>query len=166
MITDKERERFTTLLPLLDQGLWIEQRLYEIIQEHITSPRRKGVNDLASIDTRKTTLLPDSKYSFGFGAPAELALPIVAAYRVFLDKDYKWILPFNEFAEDFLQHLWNNYYRKYLIAEKTAGNTVGAKICRNHEIWENLYVSAQSYLNGRLVKMVNSSKRQELTLKG
>ncbi|WP_375494147.1 hypothetical protein [uncultured Nostoc sp.] len=25
------------------------------------------VNDLASIDTRKNTLLPDSKYSFGFG---------------------------------------------------------------------------------------------------
>ncbi|WP_341529996.1 AIPR family protein [Nostoc sp. UHCC 0302] len=164
VITDKERERFTTLLPLLSQGLWIEQRLYEIIQEHITSPRRKGVNDLASIDTRKTILLPDSKYSFGFGAPAELALPIVAAYRVFLDKDYKWILPFDEFAEDFLQHLWNNYFRKYLISEKIAGNTVGAKICRNHEIWESLYVSAQSYLNGRLVKMVNSSKREELTL--
>ncbi|MBW4689228.1 MAG: AIPR family protein [Komarekiella atlantica HA4396-MV6] len=165
-ITDKERERFTTLLPLLSQGLWIEQRLYEIIQSHITNPRRKGVNDLASIDTRKTTLLPDSKYSFGFGAPAELALPIVASYRVFLDKDYNWILPFDEFAEDFLQHIWSNNFRKYLVSEKTAGNTVGAKICRNHEIWESLYVSAQSYLNGCLVKMVNSSKRETLTLKG
>lgn len=26
----------------------------------------------------------------------------------------------------FLQHLWGNYFRKYLIAQKTAGNTVGA----------------------------------------
>ncbi|MHC5747248.1 MAG: AIPR family protein, partial [Nostoc sp.] len=74
--------------------------------------------------------------------------------------DYKWILPFNEFAEDFLQHLWNNYFRKYLVSEKTAGNTVGTKISRNQEIWESLYISAQSYLNQHLVKMVNSSKAE------
>ncbi len=160
-ITDTERERLTALLPLLSQSLWIEQRLYEIIQEHISNPRRKGVNDLASIDIRKTTLLPDSKYSFGFGAPTDLALPIIASYRVFLDKDYKWILPFNEFAEDFLQHLWTNYFRKYLVSEKTAGNTVGTKISRNQEIWESLYISAQSYLNQHLMKMVNSSKQEE-----
>ena len=160
-ITDAERERLTALLPLLSQALWIEQRLYEIIQDHISSPRRKGSNDLASIDIRKTTLLPDSKYSFGFGAPTDLALPIIASYRVFLDQDYKWILPFNEFAEDFLQHLWTSYFRKYLVSEKTAGNTVGTKISRNQEIWESLYISAQSYLNQHLMKMVNSSKSEE-----
>ncbi|MBN3960058.1 AIPR family protein [Nostoc sp. NMS8] len=164
-ITDTERERLIALLPLLSQALWIEQRLYELIQDHISNPRRKGVNDLASIDTRKNTLLPDSKYSFGFGAPTDLALPIIASYRVFLDQDYKWILPFNEFAEDFLQHVWTNYFRKYLISEKTAGNTVGTKISRNQEIWESLYISAQSYLNQHLVKMVSSSKKREnLTL--
>ena len=163
-ITDTERERLTILLPLLSQVLWIEQRLYEVIQEHISNPRKKGVNDLASIDTRKNTLLPDSKYSFGFGAPTDLALPIIASYRVFLDKDYKWILPFEEFAEDFLQHLWTNYYRKYLVSEKIAGNTVSTKISRNQEIWESLYISAQSYLNQHLVKMVNFNKREKLTL--
>jgi hypothetical protein len=163
-ITDTERERLTALLPLLTHALWIEQRLYEIIQDYISNPRRKGVNDLASIDIRKTTLLPDSKYSFGFGAPTDLALPIIASYRVFLDKDYKWILPFNEFAEDFLQHLWTNYFRKYLVSEKTAGNTVGTKISRNQEIWESLYISAQSYLNSSLMQMVKSGK-QELEAK-
>ncbi|MBE9036604.1 AIPR family protein [aff. Roholtiella sp. LEGE 12411] len=163
-ITDTERQRLTLLLPLLPKSLWIEQRLYEIVQEHISNPRRKGVNDLASIDTRKSTLLLDSKYSFGFGAPTDLALPIIASYRVFLDENYNWIIPFEEFSEDFLQHLWNNYYRKYLVSEKIAGNTVGTRICRNQEIWESLYISAQSYLNQHLMKMVNSAKRQELTL--
>ncbi|MBD6620326.1 AIPR family protein [Komarekiella sp. 'clone 1'] len=163
-ITDTERERLTLLLPLLPKALWIEQRLYEIVEEHISNPRRKGVNDLASIDTRKNTLLLDSKYSFGFGAPTDLALPIIASYRVFLDENYNWIIPFDEFAEDFLQHLWVNYYRKYLVSEKIAGNTVGTRICRNQEIWESLYISAQSYLNQHLMKMVNSTKRQELTL--
>jgi hypothetical protein len=160
-ITDTERERLILLLPLLTHALWIEQRLYELIQEHISNPRRKGVNDLASIDIRKTTLLPDSKYSFGFGAPTDLALPIIASYRVFLNEDYKWIIPFDEFAEDFLQHLWANYFRKYLVSEKTAGNTVGTKISRNQEIWESLYISAQSYLNSSLMKMVNSGKQEE-----
>lgn len=164
-ISDTERERLTALLPLLTHALWIEQRLYELIQEHISNPRKKGINDLASIDIRKTTLLPDSKYSFGFGAPTDLALPIIASYRVFLDQDYKWILPFNEFAEDFLQHVWTNYFRKYLVSEKTAGNTVGTKISRNQEIWESLYISAQSYLNQHLVKIVNSRNQSEkLTL--
>ncbi|UKP01050.1 AIPR family protein [Nostoc sp. UHCC 0870] len=163
-LSDAERERLTLLLPLLPKALWLEQRVFEIIQEHITNPRRKGVNDLASIDTRKNTLLPDSRYSFGFSAPADIAMPIVAAYRVFLDEQYNWIIPFDEFAEDFVQHLWTNYYKKYLVSEKLALNTVGSKICRNPEIWDSLYVSAQSYLNQHLMKMVNSKGREELKL--
>ncbi|MBD2568747.1 AIPR family protein [Anabaena sp. WFMT] len=164
-LSDAERERLIKLLPLLTKAMWIEQRLYEIIQEYISKPKRKGINDLASIDMRKNTLLADSKYSFGFGAPGDLALPIVASYRVFLDKEYNWIVPFEDLAEDFLQQLWDSYFRKYLISEKIAGNTVGAKICRNQEIWDSLYIFAQSYLNQLLVKMVNSAKREELTLK-
>lgn len=163
-ITDAERERLSKLLPLLSQAMWIEQRLYEIVQEHISNPRRKGVNDLASIDTRKNTLLPDSKYSFGFGAPTDLALPIIAAYRVFLDENYNWIIPFEELAENFLQHLWGNHYRKYLVSEKMAGNTIGTKVSRSLELWESLYISAQSYLNQHLMKMVNSSKRDSVVL--
>ncbi|GAX38837.1 AIPR family protein [Nodularia sp. NIES-3585] len=163
-ITDAERERLSKLLPLLSQAMWIEQRLYEIVQEHISNPRRKGVNDLASIDTRKNTLLPDSKYSFGFGAPTDLALPIVASYRVFLDEDYNWIIPFDELAENFLQHLWGNHYRKYLVSEKMAGNTIGTKVSRSQELWESLYISAQSYLNQHLMKMVNSSKSDSFAL--
>ncbi|WGV29054.1 AIPR family protein [Halotia branconii] len=164
-LSEAERQRLSKLLPLLPKGLWIEQRLFQVIEEHITKPKRKGVVDLASIDPRKNTLLPDSRYSFGFAAPADIAMPIVAAYRVFLDENYNWIIPFDEFAEDFLQHLWANYYRKYLVSEKLAGNTVGSKICRNPVIWDNLYVSAQSYLNQQLMKMVTSNtKREELKL--
>ncbi|MBD2535381.1 abortive phage infection protein, partial [Nostoc flagelliforme FACHB-838] len=140
--------------------------LFKTIEEHITNPRKKGVIDLASIDARKNTLLPDSRYSFGFSAPADIAMPIVAAYRVFLDENYNWLIPFDDFAEDFLQHLWANYYRKYLVSEKLAGNTVGSKICRNPIIWDNLYVSAQNHLNQQLLKMVgsNNNKREQLTL--
>jgi hypothetical protein len=47
------------------------------------------------------------------------------------------------------------------VSEKTAGNTVGTKISRNQEIWESLYISAQSYLNQHLMKMVNSGKQEE-----
>ncbi|RCJ29447.1 hypothetical protein A6770_22220 [Nostoc minutum NIES-26] len=65
-----------------------------------TRPRPVGSNT-----TRKNTLLPDSRYSFGFSAPADIAMPIVAAYRVFLDEQYNWVIPFDQFAEDFLQHL-------------------------------------------------------------
>ncbi|MBD2450489.1 AIPR family protein [Nostoc sp. FACHB-152] len=165
-LSEAERQRLSSLLPLLPKALWIEQRLFKTIEEHITNPRRKkGIVDLASIDPRKNTLLPDSRYSFGFGAPADIAMPIIAAYRVFLDEKYNWIIPFEEFAEDFLQHLWTNYYRKYLISEKLAGNTIGSKICRNPVIWDNLYVCAQSYLNQQLMKMVSSNtKREELKL--
>ncbi|QLE46476.1 abortive phage infection protein (plasmid) [Nostoc sp. C052] len=154
-ITDTERERLTRLLPLLPKALHIEQRLYQLIEKHITSPKARGINNLASIDIRKSTLLPDSRYSFGFGAPTDIALPIVAAFRVFLDEKYFWVIPFEEFAEDFLQQAWEQY-RKYLISEKSLGNTVGTKICRSQEIWESMYVLAQSYLNKHLLTIVNS----------
>ena len=165
-LSDAERERLSKLLPLLSKAMWIEERLFKTIEEHITNPRKKGVIDLASIDARKNTLLPNSRYSFGFSAPADIAMPIVAAYRVFLDENYNWLIPFDEFALDFLQHLWTNYYKKYLVSEKLAGNTVGSKICRNPVIWDNLYVSAQNYLNQQLLKMVgsNNNKREQLTL--
>ncbi|MDZ8259006.1 AIPR family protein [Nostoc sp. ChiQUE01b] len=163
-LSDAERQRLSKLLPLLSKAMWIEQQLFKTIEAYIINPKKKGV-DLASIDTRKNTLLPDSRYSFGLSAPADIAMPIVAAYRVFLDENYNWLIPFDDFAEDFLQNLWTNYYRKYLISEKLAGNTVGSKICRNPAIWDNLYVSAQSYLNQQLLKMVGSNnKREQLTL--
>ncbi|MGF1937642.1 MAG: AIPR family protein [Nostoc sp. ChiQUE02] len=164
-LSDAERQRLSKLLPLLSKAMWIEQQLFKTIEAYITNPKKKGV-DLASIDARKNTLLPDSRYSFGFSAPADIAMPIVAAYRVFLDENYNWLIPFDDFALDFLEHLWANYYRKYLVSEKLAGNTVGSKICRNPIIWDNLYVSAQNYLNQQLLKMVgsNNNKREQLTL--
>lgn len=164
-ITDTERERLTRLLPLLPKALHIEQRLYQLIEGHITNPKAKGVNNLASIDIRKSTLLPDSRYSFGFGAPTDIALPIVAAFRVFLDERYFWVIPFDEFAEDFLEQAWNQY-RKYLISEKILGNTVGTKICRSQEVWESMYILAQSYLNKHLLNIVsdNHTKRPALML--
>jgi hypothetical protein len=161
VITEGERVRLTKLLHLLPQALWIEQRLYSIIQEHISNPKRKGRYELASIDIRKNTLLPDSKYSYGFSAPADLSLPLIASYRVFLDADYNWLIPFHEFAEEFVQHIWGNYLRRYLIAQKLAGNTVGSKICRDQEVWEQMYISAQSYLNKHLMNIVDKSNKSK-----
>jgi hypothetical protein len=161
VITVSEKARLSKLLHLLPQALWIEQRLYSIIQEHISNPKRKGNCDLASINTSKNTLLPDCKYSFGFSAPADLSLPLVASYRVFLDLDYNWLIPFDEFADQFATHVWNIYFRKYLINQKTAGNTVGAKICRDRDVWEQMYIIAQSYLNKHLMNMVDKSSKSK-----
>nr|MDJ0719455.1 hypothetical protein [Prochloraceae cyanobacterium] len=102
---------------------------------------------LASIDIRKNTLLCDSEYSFGFGAPADLSLPIVAAFRVFLDQEYNWVLPFDEFCEDLIEHLWKTHFLDYLKKEKIAGNSIGVRISRNNELWESLYTCASMYQN-------------------
>ncbi|PAX52127.1 AIPR family protein [Brunnivagina elsteri] len=163
-ITGVEKERLIKLLPLLPQALWIEQKFYEVIQEYITNPKRKGGNDLASIDLRKNTLLPDSRYSFGFGAPADLVMPVVASFRAFLDKDYQWILPFEEFALELIRHLWDNYYRKYLISEKTAGNSIGARLSRNIDIWETMYISALTYSNRYLMNKHKLLNQENLVL--
>jgi hypothetical protein len=160
-MTSDENVRLSKLLHLLPQALWIEQRLYSIIQDYIANPTRKGAScNLASIDIRRNTLLPDTKYSFGFSAPADLSLPVIASFRVFLDKDFNWLIPFNEFSEEFILHLWNNYFRKYLASHKSGGNSVGVKISRNSDIWEKMYVSAQSYLNNHLIKIVESKTKE------
>ncbi|MDM9383563.1 AIPR family protein [Chlorogloeopsis sp. ULAP01] len=155
-INETEKERINRLLHLLTSALWIEQRLYTIIDEYLRNPRRKGVNNLASIDTKKNTLLPDSKYSFGFGAPGDLALPVVAAFRVFLDKEYQWIMPFEEFSEGLIKHLWEKHFCEYLKKEYVAGKSLGVEINRNQEIWENLYTCASLYLNNLYRKIINS----------
>ena len=155
-MNDQEKERINRLLHLLPQSLWVEQRLHEIIQDYLSNPSRKGINNLASIDTKKNTLLPDSQYSFGFSTPADLALPVVAAFRVFLDKQYNWVLPFDEFSDSLIQHLWNKHFLDYLKLEKAAGNSIGAKISRNNEVWEKLYTCASLYLNELYRKIINS----------
>ena len=52
------------------------------------------------------------------------------------------------------------------LTQKTAGNTVGAKICRDQDVWEHMYISAQSYLNKYLMKMVKAKTLENLTLVG
>lgn len=154
-ISDSEKQRMSKLLHLLREALWIEARLHEIIHSYISHPQRKGNNPLASIDTRKNTLLADSRYSFGFSTPADLAIPIIAAYRVFLDNRYQWVLPFEEFREDLIQHLWKKHFLDYLKKEKLAGNSIGARLSRSTELWEDLYTSAAVYQNKLYRRIVN-----------
>ncbi len=96
-LSPKETERLQKLLPLLSQGLWIERELYKSLEKYITSPAVKGNCNLASISLSGNSLLADGS-AFGFKAPAVLSLPIIAAFRVFLDENYEWTLPFDEFA--------------------------------------------------------------------
>jgi hypothetical protein len=144
---------------------FLRHKLFSLNSSYYSSSIALGLVRNAGIDIRKNTLLPDSRYSFGFGAPSDLALPIVASYRVFLDENYNWVIPFDEFAQEFLEYSWV-HYRKYLISEKTLGNTVGTKICRSQEIWECMYILAQSYLNKYLTNKLNptSSERPKLML--
>ncbi|MBF2014614.1 MAG: AIPR family protein [Rivularia sp. T60_A2020_040] len=51
---------------------------------------------------------------------------------------YKWVLPFEEFREDLIQHLWKKHFLEYLKREKAAGNSIGARLSRNNELWEDL----------------------------
>ena len=162
-IKDSDEERISKLLHLFSQALWIEIRLYEIIHQYLIHPQRKGVdsNPLASIDIRKNTLLCDSEYSFGFGAPADLSLPIVAAFRVFLDSEYNWVLPFDEFREDLIQHMMKTHFLDYLKKEKIAGNSIGARISRNNELWENLYTCASMYQNKLYRNMISQKNNKK-----
>jgi hypothetical protein len=104
-LSPKEIERLERLLPLLSQGLWIERELYKLLEKHITNPAIKGTCNLASISLNGNSLLADGS-AFGFKAPAILSLPIIAAFRVFLDDEYQWSLPFEEFAPVVLSKLW------------------------------------------------------------
>ncbi len=167
-IKDSDQERISKLLHLFPQALWIEIKLYEIIHQYLIHPQRKGVdsNPLASIDIRKNTLLCDSEYSFGFGAPADLSLPIVAAFRVFLDSEYNWVLPFDEFCEDLIKHLWRTHLLDYLKKEKIAGNSIGARISRNNELWENLYTCASMYQNKLYRNMISQKNSNKSKNKG
>ncbi|KAF3890228.1 MULTISPECIES: hypothetical protein [Nostocales] len=123
VVNATELERINRLLPLLPQALEIERELYKLIEKYLTNPGKKGNNDtLASISTSGNTRLADDS-AFGFRAPAVLSLLAIAAYRAFLDSDYNWIFPFEEFSPRLLKKLWED---KLLVALKKEK----ANLCR------------------------------------
>jgi hypothetical protein len=168
-LKDEEKERIALMMHLLPQALWIEQKLCEHIHKYFTDKRRMNRDELASVNTKKNMFLPDNRYSYGFSVPADFALPIVASYRVFLDEKYRWVIPFEDFAEDYLQKVWDDFFKSYLIRQKLKGGVgVSVQVERDTSLWSSIYALAQQYLNKYLAEKVakqeKASPRENLVL--
>ena len=159
--SEAEAQKLKKMLHLLPQAFWIEAQVYATIEKYLSNPRQKGNNPLAGVNLSRNTLLPDRRYSFGFSAPGDLALPIVSAFRVFLDTEYQWVIPFDEFAIDLVEHLWKTHFLDFLKTEKKNGNPLGERIERCKELWQSLYVSAAMLLNS----MYHRQRTQHQNLK-
>jgi AIPR protein len=133
-------ERMHSLLPLFPQGFWIEKQVYNLLSEYLNHPSVKGSCNLASISINSNSLLLDGT-AYGFRAPEILALPIVSAFRVFLDDKYEWILPFDSFATQVTQKLWI-FVRNELKKEKGRGNNGITTVYRQPGFWGDLCMIA------------------------
>ncbi len=158
-LSPKETERLQKLLPLLSQGLWIERELYKLIEKYITSPSVKGNCHLASISLSGNSLLADGS-AFGFKAPAVLSLLIIASFRVFLDNDYQWTLPFDEFAPSVLNKLWDRL-RSDLKTEMGKGNNaIATTLYRQVNFWSSLCNTSLEEKNRILEHMTREMRKQ------
>jgi len=160
-LSPKEIEKLQKLLPLLPQGLWVEKQLYKFIEKYITNPAVKGNCNLASISVNGNSLLADGS-AFGFKAPAVLSLPVIAAFRVFLDENYEWTLPFNEFAPVVLNKLWERL-RSELKNEKSKGNNaIGTTLYRQVSFWSSLCNTSLEEKN-RILERITKEMRKQTT---
>ncbi|MCL1475350.1 AIPR family protein [Argonema antarcticum] len=136
--------RLIELLPLLQDALWIEKHLYQLVQKHLEHPSVKGVSNLVGVKAKGTICLMDGTY-FGFTAPVPFSLPVVAAYRVFLDEERpcdRWVAPFLKFSPILMQELWK-WYREELKKEKARGNESFTSLIRNPVFWSDMCLVAQ-----------------------
>ena len=158
-LSPKETERLQKLLPLLSQGLWIERELYKLIEKYITHPSVKGNCHLASISLSGNSLLADGN-AFGFKAPAVLSLPIIAAMRVFLDEDYQWTLPFDEFKTELMNKMWERL-RSELKAEYSKGNNaIATTLYRQVNFWSSMCNTSLEEKNRILEQMTRDMRKQ------
>jgi hypothetical protein len=160
-----EEERINRLLPLLPQALEIERELYKLIEKYLTSPANKGNNDtLASISTSGNTILADGS-AFGFRAPAVLSLPAIAAYRAFLDSDYNWIFPFEEFSPRLLKKLWSDKLLVALKKEKAKGNNaIATTLYRRIQFWSDLCTTSLEEKSRIFEEKTRSTKKSSSKL--
>ena len=114
--------------------------MYNLLAEYLNHPSVKGSCNLASISINGNSLLLDGT-AYGFRAPETLALPIVSAFRVFLDDKYEWILPFDSFATQVTQKLWT-FVRNELKKEKGKGNNGITTVYRQPGFWGDLCMIA------------------------
>lgn len=145
-LTNKELKRMEKLMPLLADAFWIEKRLFEEINKYLKNQQTSSISSFAGINIGRkndiTKLIDGSIY--GFKAIEALSTPIIATYRIMLQGNYEWIIPFKELREPLFLILWRRY-QKELKELKIAGNTSSAAIQRNDKLWNNLCELAINY---------------------
>ncbi|MDF5731565.1 MAG: hypothetical protein PUP92_27050 [Rhizonema sp. PD38] len=128
-----------------------------MIEKYITNPAVKGNFNLASISLSGNSLLADGS-AFGFKAPAVLSLPIIASMRVFLDNDYQWTLPFDEFASPVVNKLWERL-RSELKAEMGKGNNaIATTLYRQVNFWSGMCNTSLEEKNRILERMTRDMR--------
>jgi len=157
LVSPKETERLQKLLPLLPQALWIERELYKSLEKYITSPSVKGNCHLASISLSGNSLLADGS-AFGFKAPAILSLPIIAAFRVFLDPDYQWSLPFNDFAPLLVNKMWERLRGDLKTEFSKGNNAIATTLYRQANFWSSMCNTSLEEKNKILEQMTRQMK--------
>ena len=158
-LSPKETERLQKLLPLLSQGLWIERELYKLIEKYITHPAVKGNCHLASISLSGNSLLADGS-AFGFKAPAVLSLPIIAAFRVFLDEDYQWTLPFDDFKTEVMNKMWERLKSELKTEYSKGNNAIATTLYRQVNFWSSMCNTSLEEKNRILEHMTRDMRKQ------
>ncbi len=136
-------ERQQQLLPRLEDAFWLEKNLYKLVEKHLNHPSVRGGSNLAGVRPTGSICLLDGTY-FGFTTPVSFSLPVVAAYRAFLEEEApcnRWAVPIDEFGEPLLAELWK-WYKQELRREKARGNNTFTPIIRNPILWSSLCVIA------------------------
>jgi AIPR protein len=132
LVTKWDNKKYEKILPLLEDILWLEEKIME------THERLNGkgegkivVSKVSGCSTKLSTLITGRSFNLTVAPP--FTMPILAAFRVLI-KDGQWIAPKEElwetYGEILVRRLWETY--------KTEGRSSAASFARSKSTWNTL----------------------------
>jgi hypothetical protein len=132
LVTKWDNKKYEKILPLLEDILWLEEKIME------THERLNGkgegkivVSKVSGCSTKSSTLITGRSFNLTVAPP--FTMPILAAFRVLI-KDGQWIAPKEElwetYGEILVRRLWETY--------KTEGRSSAASFARSKSTWNTL----------------------------
>lgn len=85
-------------------------------------------------------------------------VPIISCFRPWLNENFEWILPFDQFSEELAAKLWNKY--KTFLMKPENFNSYAEALCKNYKLWDSLFKVSEDMIKQKFSELKVKSTKQ------
>lgn len=134
LVSQWDNEKYKSILPLLSDILWLEEKIMEahgLLNGKGKDNGKTVISKVNGCSDKSSTLITGR--TFNFTVASSFVFPVLAAFRLLL-RDGKWIEPKEELWERYgvmlVQRLWEKYHKD--------GRSNAAFFARSNDTWSTL----------------------------